>query len=203
MACGRYPPRAVFADLLSHPGVEEHVVFGSPVGFLALHGGLEPGTAEVARAAATTSGASLYTVVQPGDLHWHVPAHQVAAADAPSLAAFLTHVDVVVSLHGYLRAELPMAVLVGGTNRRLARRLGTALRASLPDYDVVDDLSAIPPDLRGVHPANPVNLTRGGGIQLELPHPVRAIGPFRNADYERHTDALVAVLAGFAAAHAA
>jgi phage replication-related protein YjqB (UPF0714/DUF867 family) len=202
MACGRYPPRAVFADLLSHPGVEEHVVLGSPVGFLALHGGLEPGTAEVARAAATTSGASLYAVVQPGDLHWHVPAHRVAAAEAPSLAAFLAHVEVVVSLHGYLRRELPMAVLVGGTNRRLARHLGTALRASLPDYDVVDDLACIPPDLRGVHPANPVNLTRGGGIQLELPHPVRAIGPFRNAGYERHTAALVEVLAGFAAAHA-
>jgi phage replication-related protein YjqB (UPF0714/DUF867 family) len=175
----------VFADLLSYPGVEEHVVLGSPVGFLALHGGLEPGTAEVARSAATTSGASLYTVVQPGDLHWHVPAHRV-----------------VVSLHGYLRQDLPMAVLVGGTNRGLARRIAGPLRASLPDYDVVDDLTQIPADLRGVHPANPVNLTRGGGIQLELPHPLRAIGPFRTAGYERHTEALVEVLAGFAATHA-
>jgi phage replication-related protein YjqB (UPF0714/DUF867 family) len=192
----------VFADLLSYPGVEEHVVLGSPVGFLALHGGLEPGTAEVARSAATTSGASLYTVVQPGDLHWHVPAHRVAAAEAPSLAAFLAHVEVVVSLHGYLRQDLPMAVLVGGTNRGLARRIAGPLRASLPDYDVVDDLTQIPADLRGVHPANPVNLTRGGGIQLELPHPLRAIGPFRTAGYERHTEALVEVLAGFAATHA-
>jgi phage replication-related protein YjqB (UPF0714/DUF867 family) len=189
----------VFADLLSHPGVEEHVVLRSPVGFLALHGGLEPGTAEVARAAATTSGASLYAVVQPGDLRWHVPAHRVAAAEAPSLAAFLAHVEVVVSLHGYVRRELPMAVLVGGTNRRLAGRLAAVLRASLPDYDVVDDLTRIPADLRGVHPANPVNLTRGGGIQLELPHPVRAIGPFRTTGFERHTETLVEVLAGFAA----
>lgn len=196
------PSAGVFADLLSHPGVEEHVVLGSPVGFLALHGGLEPGTAEVARAAATSSGASLYSVVQPGDLHWHVPAHRVAADEAPSLAAFLDHIELVVSLHGYLRPELPTAVLVGGTNRRLARRLAAALRASLPDYDVVDDLTRIPPDLRGLHPANPVNLTRGGGIQLELPHPVRAIGPFRSAGYERHTEALVEVLAGFAATHA-
>ncbi len=48
-----------------------------------------------------------------------------------------------------------------------------------------------------------MNLTRGGGIQLELPHPVRAIGPFRTAGYERHTETLVEVLAGFAATHAA
>jgi phage replication-related protein YjqB (UPF0714/DUF867 family) len=192
----------VFAKLLACPGVEQHVALRSRVGFLALHGGLEPGTAEVAEAAAATSRASLYTVVQPGDLRWHVPAHRMAPSDAPSLAEFLGHVEVVVSLHGYQRAVLPMAVLVGGADRRLAARLGETLRAALPDYDVIDDLARIPPDLRGVHPRNPVNLTRAGGIQLELPHPVRSIGPYRDASYQAHTDALVDALAAFATSQA-
>jgi phage replication-related protein YjqB (UPF0714/DUF867 family) len=34
---------------------------------------------------------------------------------------------------------------------------------------VVDQLDDIPTDLRGVHRRNPVNLPRGGGVQLELP----------------------------------
>jgi len=188
----------VFAELLACPGVEQHVEFRSGFGFLALHGGLEPGTAELADAAATTSGASIYTVVQPDDLRWHVPAHRMAPSDAPSLAEFLDHVDVVVSLHGYQRADLPRAVLVGGAHRGLAGRLGERLRVALPDYDVIDDLARIPADLRGVHPRNPVNLTRAGGIQLELPHRVRSIGPYRDASYQTHTDALVAALADFA-----
>ena len=37
---------------------------------------------------------------------------------------FLDHVDVVVSVHGYSRSDLRMAVLVGGANRDLAHRLG-------------------------------------------------------------------------------
>jgi len=175
------------------------VALRSRVGFLALHGGLEPGTAELATDAAAASAASLYAVVQPDDLKWHVPAHQVAPLDAPSLAAFLEHVDVVVSLHGYLRADLRTSVLVGGASRVLALELGRRLRAALPDYEVIDDLEQIPPDLRGVHPSNPVNLTRGGGVQLELPHPVRSIGPFRDASYRRHLSALTTALAGYAA----
>jgi len=192
----------VFAELLACPGVEQHVTLRSGVGFLALHGGLEPGTAELARSAADRSRASVYTVVQPGDLRWHVPAHRVEPGECPSLAEFLAHVAVVVSLHGYRRADLPMALLVGGSNRPLAARLGTQLRAGLPDYDVIDDLARIPPDLRGVHPHNPVNLTRAGGIQLELPHPVRSIGPYRDASYQAHTVALVDILAGFARSEA-
>jgi phage replication-related protein YjqB (UPF0714/DUF867 family) len=188
----------VFAEFLAHPGVEEHVALRSRVGFLALHGGLEPGTAELAVDAATASGASLYAVVQPDDLKWHVPAHQVAPVDAPSLAAFLEHVDVVVSLHGYLRPGLRTSLLVGGADRARAEELGGRLRAALPEYEVICDLRRIPPDLRGVHPSNPVNLTRGGGVQLELPHPVRSIGPFRDVSYRRHASTLSDTLAGYA-----
>lgn len=172
----------------------------SRIGFLALHGGLEPGTAELATIAADGSGASLYSVVQPDGLRWHVPSNEVVPLDVPALAEFLDHVDVVVSLHGYWRADLPTAVLVGGADRVRAADLGARLRAALPDYEVVDDLAGIPPDLRGMHPANPVNLTRGGGVQLELPHPVRSIGPYRDRRYQRHTHALVATLVAYAAA---
>ncbi len=197
----------VLGELLREPGVVEEVGLASRVGFLAIHGGLEPGTAEVAHEAALRAGASHYTVWQPSALKWHIPTHRIDPAEAPRLAAFLDHVAVVVSVHGYWRADLRMAVLVGGANRDLATELGGALRNALPEYEIVDDLTAIPPDLRGVHPANLVNLgrgdgARGGGVQLELPHPVRAVGPYGIGDgaarFRAHSEALVEVLAGFA-----
>ena len=39
-----------------------------------------------------------------------------------------------------------------------------------PEYVVVDELEAIPARLRGVHVANPVNLAKSGGVQLEQGH---------------------------------
>jgi phage replication-related protein YjqB (UPF0714/DUF867 family) len=192
----------VLGELLQEPGVVEDLDLGSRVGFLAIHGGLEPGTAEVAQAAARGAGASYYTVQQPDDLKWHIPTHTIDPGEAPRLAAFLDHVDVVVSVHGYWRSDLRMAVLVGGANRELAAELGPLLRDALPEYEIVDDLDAIPVDLRGVHPANLVNLSRGGGVQLELPHPVRAVGPYGIGDgaarFRGHGAVLVDVLAGFA-----
>jgi phage replication-related protein YjqB (UPF0714/DUF867 family) len=57
--------------------------------------------------------------------------------------------------------------------------------------------------LRGVDPRNPVNRT-ARGVQVELPHPVRAIGPYgygtRGELHRAHTEALVATLAAFARA---
>lgn len=188
----------MFSDLLSRPGVEEHLRLRSRCGFLALHGGLEQGTAEMAQAAATASGASLYAVVQPAELRWHLPAHRIAAPQTPTLAAFLDHVDIVVSLHGYLRHDLPTAVLVGGANRDLAARLGAQLRQALPDCDVVDDLARIPAGLRGVHPRNPVNLSRGGGVQLELPHPARFAARDADRSGPSAAERVVDTLAAFA-----
>ena len=196
-----------FVDLLAHPDVVEEQVLAPPVrgvaaGFLALHGGLEPATAEIAVAAARRAGASSYVIVQPDDLKRHVPSHEHDPAHAPLLAGFLAHVDVVISVHGYWgHDELHDALLVGGRDRALATALGARLRAALPDYRVVDDLDAIPRRLRGVDPRNPVNCT-ARGVQVELPHPVRAIGPYGwGAVGERHrghTDALVDALAEFA-----
>ncbi len=193
-----------FADLLAHPDVLEEQVLASTVGFLALHGGLEPGTAEIARAAAGRSGASYYAIVQPDDLKHHVPSHQTDPACAPLLAEFLDHIDALVSVHGYRgHDDLHTALLVGGGDRVLAAELAGRLRVALPGYRVVDDLDRIPRRLRGVDPRNPVNRAARGGVQVELPHPVRAIGPYgagtRGEIHRAHTAALVGALAEFAA----
>jgi phage replication-related protein YjqB (UPF0714/DUF867 family) len=189
-----------FVELLAHPEVLEEQVLGSPVGFLALHGGLEPGTAEIAVAAARHAGASSYVIVQPDDLKRHVPSHEHDPADSPLLAGFLDHVDVVISVHGYW-GHGDDALLVGGRDRALASTLGARLRAALPEHRVVDQLDEIPRRLRGVDPRNPVNRA-ARGVQVELPHPVRAVGPYGRGEagerHRRHTAALVDALACFA-----
>ncbi|MCU4185312.1 poly-gamma-glutamate hydrolase family protein [Acidiferrimicrobium sp. IK] len=156
-------------DLLAHPDVTEVVELRSAFGLMAFHGGVEAGTSEIARLAARASGASLYAVDQPAGLRWHVPSKLVDPADSPALAGFLGHVTAAVALHGYGRPRPPHAVLVGGTNRGLAEEVAGAIRAALPDALVVDDLTAIPSRLRGLHPDNPVNRVAGGGVQVELP----------------------------------
>jgi phage replication-related protein YjqB (UPF0714/DUF867 family) len=167
-----------FAELLATPGVEEVVELGSSFGFLAFHGGsLERMTEVVACEAAARSGASVYAVVQPPDHRWHLPSTEVTPDASDGLARFLDHVDVAVAVHGYGRHGRWTSLLLGGTNRALARHVGAALSAGLPDHEVVDDLDAIPRELRGVHPRNPVNLPRGGGVQLELPPRVRGLTP--------------------------
>jgi phage replication-related protein YjqB (UPF0714/DUF867 family) len=171
----------VLADLLAHDGVVEELVLRSRVGFLALHGGsLERETDVIAREAAAASGASLYAVCQPDDLRWHVPSVRMDPADSPSLASFLDHVDVVLSVHGYGRDGFFTTLLLGGGDRALAADVAGHLRAALPGYTIEDDLDDIPQPLRGLHPDNPVNRSAGGGVQIELPPRIRLQGP--NAD---------------------
>ena len=170
------PPRAreaTWRELLAHPDVVERSMRGGPVGLMAFHGGLEGGTLEIAEAAAEASGASLYTVAQPPDLRWHVPSKTVDPAGSPALAAWLSHVVVAIALHGYGRITRPRQVLVGGTNRELGALLAGTLTARLTGFDVISDLAAIPAELRGLHPDNPVNRTAAGGVQLELPPSAR------------------------------
>jgi phage replication-related protein YjqB (UPF0714/DUF867 family) len=193
-------------ELLAHDGVQEHLHLGSRVGFLALHGGLERGTFEIAREASRRSGASLYGVVQPADLRWHLPSSEYDPAHSAALARFLEHVDAVVSVHGYggLRTsdDRWTTVLVGGSDRELAARLAICLRVALPEYTFLDDVALIPEHLRGVHPENPVNRVRGGGVQLELPPRVRGYGRYweeraaeiADTGLRPHTEALVAAL---------
>ena len=188
----------MLAELLAHPGVEEVCELRGTFGLLAPHGGnLEQGTDAVASRAADRAGASLYLVRQPPDLYWHVPSVAFDTEASPALAAFMGHVDVVVAVHGYGRVDMWTTLLVGGQNRALAARLGTGLRAGLGGgFTVIDDLESIPPELRGLHPRNPVNLPPGRGAQLELPPRVRSGtgAPTYRPEYEDAVvDALVDV----------
>ena len=195
----------MFAELLRQPGVEEVLELRSAFGFLAFHGGsLEEGTDTIARAAAARGGASLYAVIQPPELRWHVPSAAVDPGASRALARFLDHVEVVIALHGYGRAGWWRTLLAGGSNRALAGDVRRRVEAALPGYEVVDDLSAIPSELRGMHPDNPVNRPRHGGVQLELPPRVRGLGPYWNdhPDEARPTTALVEALGSVAEAWA-
>jgi len=165
-------------DLLAHPGVEEVLEVRGRFGFMAFHGGsLEERTDLVARTAAERAGASYYGVHQPAGLRQHVPSHRFTGDQSQSLAEFLDHVDVVITVHGYGRSGLFTTMLLGGSNRELASHVAPHLRRALPAYLVEDDIELIPKELRGLHPKNPVNAPRNGGVQLELPPRVRGTSP--------------------------
>lgn len=193
----------MFDELLAHPGVEEEVQLRSRFGFMAFHGGsLEEMTDVVAAEAAARADASLYAVRQPSDFQWHIPSSKVDPAHSAALQAFLDHVDLAVAVHGFGRQDMWTTLLLGGGNRELATVLGASLRSTLPDFEIVDDIEQVPNALRGLHPDNPVNLPRGGGVQLELPPRVRGMGPFW-ADWEGpgltpHTESLIEGLAATA-----
>ena len=187
----------MLGSLLQEPGVDEPLSLQGPVGFLALHGGSQDRVTDViASGAAAASGASLYAVVQPPTLRWHIPSHRYDPAESPRLCAFLDHVELVISVHGYGVDNWRMdwrppgfeetrlgqfhdreAFLIGGQNRAHAVQLADALRSALPYYEVWDDLDRIPPKASGMDHRNPVNLSRGGGVQVECPAKVRGLGP--------------------------
>ena len=195
---------ATFTRWLAQPGVEEVGEIRGRFGFMAFHGGaLEEGTDRIAKAAADASGASLYAILQPAPDPEHVPSTLVRPAESPTLACFIDHVDVVVTLHGYGRSGMFTALLLGGRNRELAATIGERLRPALDGYEVVTDLDVIPRELRGLHPDNPVNLPRLDGVQIELPPRVRGLGPkwadWRGPGFVPPAQALVDVLAAVAA----
>ncbi len=174
----------------------EELTLDSRVGVMAYHGGnLEVGTDRIADAVAARTGASRYVVRQPDGLRWHIPSKLVRPDESARLAAFVDHVDVVVTLHGYGRRSMFRTLLLGGRNRALAAHVGAHLRTALPGYEIIDDLDHVPRPLRGLHPENPVNLPTAGGVQIELPPRVRGNGPFWNAwdgDFPTpHTAALI------------
>jgi phage replication-related protein YjqB (UPF0714/DUF867 family) len=148
----------------------------SRFGFLAIHGGgLEEMTDVIAERAADAADASVYLIRHPDRYPHHLSSARFHADESERLAEFLDHVDVAVSLHGYGRIGRATQLLAGGRNRALAAHLAEHL--DLPGYHVVTDLDEIPLELRGLHPQNPVNQTRDGGTQLELPTRVRGISP--------------------------
>lgn len=164
------------SELLSETGVIESSQLRSRFGFLAIHGGgLEEMTDVIAERAAEAAGASVYLVRHPDAYPHHLPSALFDPAESPRLAEFLDHVDVAVSLHGYGRDGRSTQLLAGGRNRALAAHL--ARHVQLTGYQVITDLDEIPPELRGLHPRNPVNRVSDGGTQLELSARVRGISP--------------------------
>ena len=164
------------SELLARPDVSESSTLRSTFGFLAIHGGgLEKMTDVIAERAAADCDASTYIVRHPPNYPNHLPSKAFHGDESALLKEFLDHVDVVVSLHGYGRMNRSTQLLAGGGNRALAEHL--AHHVVIPGYRVVTDLDDIPPELRGMHPDNPVNRTRGGGAQLELSPRVRGISP--------------------------
>jgi phage replication-related protein YjqB (UPF0714/DUF867 family) len=178
-------PRQVFtnakgpqslSELLSEPGMIEESELRSRFGFLAIHGGgLEEMTDVIAERAAKEADASVYLLRHPDRYPHHLPSALYDPDESPRLAEFLDHVDVAVSLHGYGRIGRATQLLAGGRNRALAAHLARHIR--LTGYQVVTDIDDIPPELRGLHPNNPVNRVRDGGTQLELSPRVRGISP--------------------------
>lgn len=184
------------ADLLAAAGVTEVCELRSArVGFLALHGGLEAATYEIAAGAAQRCGASLYAVVQPAGLQCHVPSHRHGAGASRALDEFCAHVDLAISIHGYGGLKSSDArwttIVLGGSRRDVADELAARLARALPEYEWIADIDRIPPEYRGLHADNPVNRTRGGGVQIELPPRVRGTSP-QWADAPRDTDGFVA-----------
>jgi phage replication-related protein YjqB (UPF0714/DUF867 family) len=164
------------SQLLSQTGVVEQCTLRSRFGFLAIHGGgLEQMTDVIAARAADAAGASLYVVHHPDHYPHHLPSALYRAEESAALNEFLDHVDVAVSLHGYGRIGRSTQLLAGGRNRELAAHLAATLE--VPGYQMITDLDAIPRELRGLHPDNPVNRVRAGGAQLELSPRVRGISP--------------------------
>jgi phage replication-related protein YjqB (UPF0714/DUF867 family) len=168
--------RPGFGELLAQANVTEVCELrSSRLGFMAYHGGqLEKVTDVIASTAAEASGCSYYGVLQTDENSVvHLPSATVAPTESPMLAAFLGHVDAVVTVHGYGRKRLWHALLLGGRNRELADHVARYLRRRLPDYDVINNPADLPRELAGMHPSNPVNLPPSRGVQIELPATVR------------------------------
>jgi phage replication-related protein YjqB (UPF0714/DUF867 family) len=196
----RFVPPTSLTELLAHPDVVEQCELRSTFGLMAIHGGgLERMTDVIAASAAELAGASYYAVVHPVDVDHHLSSLRYRVAESPTLAAFVEHVDVVVSIHGYGREGSWTSILAGGRNRRLATAVADEAATRLNGYEVITDLGRIPVELRGLSARNPVNLPPARGVQLELPPRVRGLSPFSpppgDDGFSPPTRALIDVLA--------
>ncbi|HEX4162316.1 MAG TPA: poly-gamma-glutamate hydrolase family protein [Acidimicrobiales bacterium] len=200
------------AELLALPGVEETCVLRSAVGFMALHGGSQDrGTHEIASCAAEKSGASYYAIVQPGNLRVHLTSRHHDPGQSQKMSAFLRHVEVAISVHGFGRDSFSFhvdsgsgpviepygparrgrqtgplrGIIVGGLNADLVDAACGILRDRLPGYHAGSERVRL-----GFHPRNPVNLPAAHGVQIELPPALRGIGDL-GEDYVPSRDGIV------------
>jgi phage replication-related protein YjqB (UPF0714/DUF867 family) len=150
---------------------------GGDVGLLALHAGTEGGTAQLAEAVARRCGATSLVFTQPGTSEpVHIPSPRMAVDHCALLREFRSRVSLTVSLHGHMRRQARHTLFLGGANRAASLVLARELDVLAPRFRIVTDLEEIPAGLRGLHPRNPVNLTRLAGVQVELPLTARTTG---------------------------
>jgi phage replication-related protein YjqB (UPF0714/DUF867 family) len=204
------------AELLALPGVEEDLVLRSVVGFMALHGGSQDrGTDEIASRAAERAGASYYAIVQPSGLRVHLTSRRHNPDHSERLRAFLQHVEVAISVHGFGRDGFGLSldparglvlepygpalrgsqtkplrgIIVGGRNPEfldVARRL---FHDRFEGYRVADERIRL-----GFDANNPVNLPPSQGVQIELPPGLRGIGDFGDQFVPRQDGIVTAVI---------
>lgn len=185
------------AELLTLSGVKEECALRSAVGFMALHGGSQDrGTDEIASRAAEQAGASYYAIVQPSRLRVHLTSRHHNPDHSELLRAFLDHVEIAISVHGFGRDGFDLRVdpvgglviqpygpalrgsqtgplrgiIVGGLNPDLLEVARRLLRDRFDGYSVAERVRL------GFHPDNPVNLPSAQGVQIELPPGLRGIG---------------------------
>lgn len=184
---------------------------------MALHGGSQDrGTDAIAAQAAQHAGASYYAIVQPPGLRVHLTSRLLSPDHSARLRAFLQHVQIAISVHGFGRDGFAFGldpagrlviepygpavlgrqtgplrgIIVGGRNVELldvARRL---LHDRFEGYHVADGRVRL-----GFHPDNPVNLPSGHGVQVELPPGLRGIGEFGEHLVPRRDGVLTEVVA--------
>ena len=194
------PGEMDLAELLRMPGIREECILRSPVGFMALHGGSQDrGTEQIASRAATQAGASYYAIVQPSGLRVHLTSRLHDPDHSAHLRAFLEHVEVAISLHGFGRDGFALwfdpdrgviiepygpavrgkqtgplrGIIVGGLNAQLLGEARELFHRHFAGYHVADERVRL-----GFHPDNPVNLPSAHGVQVELPPGLRGIGDF-------------------------
>ena len=188
------------AELLAMPGIEEVCLLRSKVGFMALHGGSQDrGTDQIARRAAEQVGGSYYAIVQPSSVRFHLTSRLHDPAQSERMRAFLEHVDVAISVHGFGRDSLTLwfdpgrgliiepygpalrgnqtgplrGIILGGRNQSLLNEARQLFHGRFDGYHVADERVRL-----GFHPENPVNLPSAHGVQIELPPGLRGIGDY-------------------------
>lgn len=205
------------AELLTLPGVTEECTLRSRVGFMALHGGSQDrGTDQIARRAAEEAGASYYAIVQPAGLRVHLTSRHHDPAHSAHLRAFLQHIGITISVHGFGRDSFALwvdpirglvvdpygpawrgsqtgplrGIIVGGLNAELLEAARLLLADRFEGYRVADERVRL-----GFHPDNPANLPSGRGIQIELPPGLRGIGEFGDQLVPRQDGVVTEVVA--------
>lgn len=205
------------AELLALPGITEECILRSSVGFMALHGGSQDrGTEQIARRAAEQAGASYYAIVQSSGLRVHLTSRLHDPDHSAQLRAFLEHVSVAISVHGFGRDGFALwfdpgsgliiepygpavrerqtgplrGIIVGGLNTQLLHAARELFHQRFAGYHVADERVRL-----GFHPDNPVNLPSAHGVQVELPPGLRGIGDFGEALIPRQDEVVAEMVA--------